>query len=137
MGHGRAPPRRCLRKLVLHLDRDCALADAAPKAQYLQLGRADRNKIGARGFLDQNGGITMTIRRAIRRDEFTGIDPIKGLELRRPGGRRDRIASPEEAAALIAALPQGEQALWATAMYGGLRRGELRALRRERRGPRR
>jgi hypothetical protein len=72
MGHGRAPPRRCLRKLVLHLDRDCALADAALKAQYLQLGRADRNKIGARGFVDQNGGITMTIRRAIRRDEFTG-----------------------------------------------------------------
>jgi integrase len=68
-------------------------------------------------------------RRAIRRDEFTGVDPIRGLELRRPNGRRDRIASPDEAAALIAALPESEQALWATATYGGLRRGELRALR--------
>jgi integrase len=68
-------------------------------------------------------------RRAIRRDEFTGVDPTKGLELRRPDGRRDRIAAPEEAEALIAALPESERALWATALYAGLRRGELRALR--------
>jgi hypothetical protein len=32
-------------------------------------------------------------------------------------------------AALLAALPQAELALWATAAYAGLRRGELRALR--------
>ena len=68
-------------------------------------------------------------RRAIRRDEFTGVDPTKGLELRRPEGRRDRIATPEEAEALLAALPESERALWATALYAGLRRGELRALR--------
>jgi integrase len=46
-------------------------------------------------------------------------------------GRRDRIASPVEAAALIAALPEQDRALWATAMYAGLRHGELRALRDE------
>ena len=34
----------------------------------------------------------------------------------------------EEAAALLAALPQNDQALWATALYAGLRQGELRAL---------
>ena len=50
-------------------------------------------------------------RRAIRRDEFTGVDPTKGLELRRPEGRRDRIAAPEEAEALLAALPESERAL--------------------------
>jgi integrase len=43
-------------------------------------------------------------------------------------GGRDRIASPEEAAKLIAALPEPDQALWATAMYAGLRSGELQAL---------
>jgi integrase len=42
----------------------------------------------------------------------------------------DRIASPEEAARLLAAL-QADKALWATALYGGLRRGELRGLRWE------
>lgn len=42
-------------------------------------------------------------------------------------GRRDRIASPLEARALLAALPR-ERALWATAMYAGLRLGELLGL---------
>ena len=69
-------------------------------------------------------------RRAIRREEVT-IDPTEGLELRRPDGRRERIADPAEASELIAALPDRERALWACAFYAGLRRGELRALRWE------
>ena len=40
-----------------------------------------------------------------------------------------RIVHPEEAARLLAALPEQDRPLWATAIYGGLRRGELRALR--------
>ncbi len=68
-------------------------------------------------------------RRAIRRDEGVTINPTKGLELRRPDGRRDRIASPAEATLLIDAVAEDERALWATAFYAGLRRGELRALR--------
>ena len=67
-------------------------------------------------------------RRAVRRD-ILAVDPTEGLELRRPDGRRDRIASPAEAAELLAALPDEDRALWATALYAGLRRGELRALR--------
>jgi len=67
-------------------------------------------------------------RRAIRRD-LVAIDPTKGLELRRPDGRRERIAAPEEARELLDALPVEDRALWATALYAGLRRGELRALR--------
>jgi integrase len=42
---------------------------------------------------------------------------------------RGRIADPAEAAKLIAAAPEQDRALWATAMYTGLRRGELMALR--------
>ena len=45
--------------------------------------------------------------------------------------KRKRIASPREAAALIAALPVDDRAIWATAFYAGLRRGELMALRFE------
>jgi integrase len=67
-------------------------------------------------------------RRAIRRKLLT-VDPTKGLELRRPDGRRERIADPAEARSLLAALPAGERAMWACAFYAGLRRGELRALR--------
>jgi integrase len=67
-------------------------------------------------------------RRAIRDEEVTA-EPTERLELRRPDGRRERIADAAEAAALIAAIPEGERALWACAFYAGLRRGELRALR--------
>jgi integrase len=56
-------------------------------------------------------------------------DPTDGLDLPEPGGRRERVASPDEAAVLLEALPEDERALWATAFYAGLRRGELRALR--------
>ena len=43
-------------------------------------------------------------------------------------GRRERIASPDEAHRLIKALGQADRPIWATAMYAGLRRGELLAL---------
>jgi integrase len=69
-------------------------------------------------------------RRALARGEVT-VNPTTGLELPAVRGRRDRIASPSETADLIAALPETDQALWATAMYAGLRRGELMALRWE------
>ena len=47
------------------------------------------------------------------------MSPCTHLELPSARGRRDRIASPAEAAALIAALPEAHRALWATAMYAG------------------
>ena len=46
-------------------------------------------------------------------------------------GRRERFASPEEAAALIAPLSKHDRALWGTAFFAGLRRGGLQALRWE------
>jgi integrase len=72
--------------------------------------------------------LRVIFRRAVRRD-LVAVDPTEGLELRRKKGRRDRIATPAEAAALLAALADEDRALWATALYAGLRRGELRALR--------
>jgi len=56
------------------------------------------------------------------------INPTLKLSLPAVRGRRDQIADPGQAAALIAALPEADQALWATALYTGLRRGELQAL---------
>jgi integrase len=67
-------------------------------------------------------------RRAKRRKEVT-LDPIKDQDLPQGRGRRERVADRVEAQVLIDALPVGEQALWATALYAGLRRGELKALR--------
>jgi integrase len=69
-------------------------------------------------------------RRAVARGEVT-VNPTTGLQLPAVRGRRDRIASPTEAAELIEALPERDRALWATALYAGLTRGELMALRWE------
>jgi integrase len=66
-------------------------------------------------------------RRAIRNGEVT-VNPCSNLDLPAVRGRRERIPSPQEAAALLAALPEPDRALWATALYAGLRRGELLAL---------
>jgi len=67
-------------------------------------------------------------RRAVARMEV-GENPTKGLTLPAVRGRRDRVARPQEAAALIEALELADRAIYATALYAGLRRGELRGLR--------
>jgi integrase len=67
-------------------------------------------------------------RRAHSRAEIA-VNPTLGLALPASRGRRERVARPAEARALIEALSQRDRALWATALYAGLRRGELRALR--------
>src|SRR3954453_20039758 len=64
--------------------------------------------------------------RAVARGDLA-INPTRGLELPAVRGKRERIAAPDEAAALLDAL-QRDRAVWATALYAGLRRGELRAL---------
>jgi integrase len=72
--------------------------------------------------------LRVLVRYAIRREGLIA-NPTLDLDLPAPGGRRERAATPTEAAELVAALEEGDQALWATAFYAGLRRGELRALR--------
>jgi integrase len=66
-------------------------------------------------------------RRAIE-DGDHAVNPCERLRLPAARGRRERIASPSEAAALISALRPEDRALWGCAFYAGLRRGELRAL---------
>ncbi|MEJ7894148.1 MAG: site-specific integrase [Solirubrobacteraceae bacterium] len=79
-------------------------------------------------------GTVLPLRLAYRWARSKGliaVDPTDGLEL--PGklvGTRVP-PSPQSAAALLAALAPGDQALWATAMLAGLRRGELLGLRWE------
>jgi len=67
-------------------------------------------------------------RHAIER-ELVALNPTRDLRLPKANGKRERIASATEAAALLEALPISARPLWATAFYAGLRRGELRALR--------
>lgn len=59
------------------------------------------------------------------------INPCSGVRLPANRGRRDRVVSPEQATRLLAALADRDRALWGLALYAGLRRGELMALRWE------
>ena len=77
---------------------------------------------------NQLNPLQVVCRRAMR-DGLLMVDPTSGLELPAIRGRRERVADATEAARLIDALPAFERALWATAMYAGLRYSELRALR--------
>jgi integrase len=72
-------------------------------------------------------GLRALYRRAVARGDVA-LNPTAGLQLPAVRGRRDRIASVSEADKLLAALPDGDRALWSTAFFGGLRRGELMAL---------
>ena len=58
--------------------------------------------------------------------EYVAVNPT--LKLALPEERHGRIAEAVEAAALIATVPVEDKALWAAALYSGLRRGELQAL---------
>ena len=74
--------------------------------------------------------LRVIFRRAVE-DGDIAINPFTHLRLPAVRGRRERIASPEEAQRLLAALPERDRPVWATALYAGLRRGELMALRWE------
>jgi integrase len=67
-------------------------------------------------------------RRTLARGELAA-NPCTGLALPAVRGRRERYASAQEAEALLAALSPEDRAVWAMALYGGLRCGELQALR--------
>jgi len=97
--------------------------------------RADLQALVDRMVVDGDGASTIRnallpvraiYRRALVRGDVA-VNPTTGLELPAVRGARERVASPEEAKRLLAALER-DRALWATAMFAGLRRGELRAL---------
>lgn len=57
------------------------------------------------------------------------VNPMCEVDLPAARGRREKIVTASQAARLIAAVPESDCAIWATAFYAGLRRGELQALR--------
>jgi integrase len=73
--------------------------------------------------------LRVIFRRALR-DGLVTVNPCDHLELPANRSARVEIASAEHAATLVDALKSDrDRALWATAFYAGLRRGELLALR--------
>jgi integrase len=69
------------------------------------------------------------IYRRARAREGLAVNPTRDLELPAPNPKEVEIVAPEVAAQLLNVLPVEDRASWATALYAGLRYGELRALR--------
>ena len=67
-------------------------------------------------------------RRAKARDGLP-VNPTRDLELPAQRSEEVEIVSPETARRLLDAAPKRDRPIWATALYAGLRYGELRALR--------
>src|SRR3954466_11923275 len=65
------------------------------------------------------------------RDGVLVSNPCFDLALPAGEGRRDRVAGIAEARRLLAAVDARDRPIWGTAMFAGLRRGELLALRSE------
>ena len=118
---------------------NASLRALLPEIGHLRLSAVTRNQL--QDIVDRlvaNGRAPSTVRntllplRAIYRRALTREDvltnPTLKLTLPAVRARRDRIARPDEAAALITAVPAQDRAIWATALYAGLRLGELRAL---------
>lgn len=88
---------------------------------------------------DADGHSPSTIRNTIkplqaiyRRAKSRGglpVNPTRDLELPSPTPKEVEIVAPGVAQRHVAAAPKRDRALWATALYAGLRHGELRALR--------
>jgi integrase len=109
------------------------------RAKLSEITRTDLqdlvDRLVASGLNPSTVGVAMLplraiYKRAVARGEIA-VNPTSGLQMPAVRGGRDRIAPPEECARLLDALPESDRPLWATAMYAGLRRGELMALRVE------
>jgi integrase len=99
--------------------------------KLVNVRRRDMQELVDRVALEKNPSTVrnaiMPVRAIYRHALMRDVVQI-GLALPAIEGFRDRVASPEEAAGLINTLPVADRPVWATAMYAGLRLGELQAL---------
>ena len=102
-----------------------------------EVRRADVQRLVDRMHADGLSGSTIrnkldplrvVYRRALE-DEKVIRNPTSHLRLPQNTAKARRVVDLELAEQLLDALPDGQRALWVVALYGGLRVGELRALR--------
>jgi integrase len=124
-----------LRRRVLPSLGSLRLREVKPKDLQALVDRLDREGLSA-STIDTTITPVKAIYRRARNRGFVSHNPTQGLEKPAVRCKPRRFASPAEAEALLAVLHGAQRALWATAFYAGLRRGELIALRWGGRRPR-
>jgi integrase len=119
---------RLLAKYVAPALGACLVADVRRRDVQALVDRLVGGGLDASTVRNAIQPLQVIYRRAVR-DELVAVNPTRELTLPAVRGKRDRIATPDEARRLIAALPVADRVVWALAFYAGLRRGELLALR--------
>lgn len=119
-----------LRKRVLPALGTFRLSEVRPRDLQALVDQLDRQGASP-STIDTTITPLKAIYRRARNRGLVTVNPTQGLEKPAVRSKPRRFASPAEAEALLAALQGPQRALWATAFYAGLRRGELIALRWE------
>lgn len=123
--------RRALHKRVLPELGAMRLNEIQRKDIYRLARRLRTEGLGDSTVRNALDPLRALYRVAVDEDEILAVNPTSGLNLPKPTGRRDNILDRHQAVRYIDAIRPEDRALWATAFYAGLRRGELRALRVE------
>jgi integrase len=118
---------------------DRFLDDELGSVRIDQISRGDLNKLARR--LTARPLAASTVRNAFASlrvilrvavsDDDLDTNVTRGMELPSGTGRRMRFLTLDEISRFLNALDEKDRALWATAFFAGLRRGELMALRWE------
>jgi len=114
----------CLRRHVLPRLGRLRLEEIKPKDVQALVDRLVQDKCAAATIDSALTPLRALYRRAVARGEVAH-NPTLRIEKPAVRCKVRTVASPVEAATRLAALDPADRALWATAFYAGLRRGEL------------
>lgn len=116
--------------LTTHLDPELGGLQLSQLRRYHVQDLVDRmvaTGMGASTVRNALMPLRVICRRAIRAEQLES-DPLEHLDLPAVRLERDRVAAPADVPGLLAACDPRDRAIWATAFYAGLRRGEVMAL---------
>jgi integrase len=119
---------RCLDAEILDDLGASRLTDITTRDMDELVARLSRRGLAASTVRNVVMPLRAVFRHAVRR-EWTTVNPTVGMQVPSGSGRRTRVVDPKAIDGYLAALAVEDRALWATAIFAGLRRGELMALR--------
>jgi integrase len=95
------------------------------------LDRKEREELSPRTLNHLRGFLSRAFTRAIEVGRWPGANPLQRVTPRAVGGKRGDFLRAEEVPRVLSALNPRWRPLFASAVYTGMRKGELLALRRE------
>ncbi len=104
------------------------LAEVTVPVLTVLVDRLKRQGLGASTIRNALIPVRCVVGRAVREGALA-VNGTIGVRLPAVRGKRVRVMTPEQVRGYIEAAPEVDRGIWATALYTGLRRGEIGALR--------